>query len=543
MQEKFEAVAYVCDRDGVVLQKVHDSLGCPPARTGAPLESLAPGASRSNLREMLQVIRQQGAAFDWEFPIPVQGAPETLHFAAALSGADNHILLVGGRSRYDAVRLFEKVASDDPSRQRALRVAIRDEAARRREWADRSTEFFNEIARLSQELALSHKELARKTTQLEEGTAALQERENQFRAVFDHALDAMVVLDEEGRFLRANPAAGELFGAAPDELRGRTIAEFMELGPVAARIGHVFRKAEQRKGEFTMRNAAGKPAYVEYSATADFLPGRHLMVLRDISERKRQEAEIQRLAETLERRVIERTEQLQEANRELEAFSYSVSHDLRAPFRHIVGYGELLQKRLAGADETAAHYIEAMIHAGRYAGQLVDNLLDFSRTGRVALCRVELNTQQLVEEIRVESMLLEPPERRVTWKIGALPPIWSDPSMMRLVFRNLLSNALKYTRKREEAVIEIGAQEDENEVILFVRDNGAGFDMHYVDKLFGVFQRLHRVEEFEGTGIGLANVRRIVQRHGGRTWAIGAPDKGATLYFSVPKRTEDKDAR
>jgi len=233
--------------------------------------------------------------------------------------------------------------------------------------------------------------------------------------------------------------------------------------------------------------------------------------------------------------------QLEEANRELEAFSYSVSHDLRAPFRHIVGYSELLLKRFEKLDETTQHYISSIADAGRYAGRLVDDLLEFSRTGRSELHWTEVDTTQLVEETRQEVMLAESDGRTVTWQISELPRLRGDVSMLRLVFRNLFSNALKYSRYTKDALIEVGCHESDGEVTIYVRDNGVGFDMHYAHKLFGVFQRLHKQEEFEGTGIGLANVRRIIQRHGGRTWATGAPRKGETIYFSVPQATEDKD--
>lgn len=243
------------------------------------------------------------------------------------------------------------------------------------------------------------------------------------------------------------------------------------------------------------------------------------------------------------------SEELQRSNKELEAFSYSVSHDLRAPFRHIVGYSELLRSREGSRlSEKGRHYIDTIVEAAFSAGTLVDNLLRFSQMGRNALNPVTGDLNALVEEVRRSTLRDAGPDRTIHWTVGPLGRVHADPVMLRLVIENLLSNAIKYTRHRAEATIEIGRLEapttgldpegaPSGQAVFFVRDNGVGFDMAYVGKLFGVFQRLHRVEEFEGTGIGLANVRRIVERHGGRTWAEGAVDAGATFYFTLPTPT------
>jgi light-regulated signal transduction histidine kinase (bacteriophytochrome) len=228
------------------------------------------------------------------------------------------------------------------------------------------------------------------------------------------------------------------------------------------------------------------------------------------------------------------SEELQRSNKELEAFSYSVSHDLRAPFRHIVGYSELLKKQEgANLSERGRRYLETIIDSAFTAGTLVDNLLHFSQMGRAALKPMRIDMGGLVGEVR-QRLALEIKDRAIDWRIHDLLPVHADPMMTRLVVENLLSNAVKYTRTREVAVIEIGAERDNGEVVFSVRDNGVGFDMAYVGKLFGVFQRLHRMEEFEGTGIGLANVRRIVERHGGRVWANGTLNQGASFFFTLP---------
>ncbi len=232
------------------------------------------------------------------------------------------------------------------------------------------------------------------------------------------------------------------------------------------------------------------------------------------------------------------SEELRRSNKELEAFSYSVSHDLRAPFRHIVGFSELLKKQeWNDLSDKGKRYIDTIIESAYTAGTLVDNLLRFSHMGRTALKPRRVDMTALIDEIR-HKLPVDPPERRIQWVVGDLPAVTADPVLIRLVFENLLDNAVKYTRPREMARIEIGSHRKDGETVFFVRDNGVGFDMKYIDKLFGVFQRLHRMEEFEGTGIGLANVRRIVERHGGRAWAEGALNEGATFSVSLPDTIE-----
>ena len=227
--------------------------------------------------------------------------------------------------------------------------------------------------------------------------------------------------------------------------------------------------------------------------------------------------------------------ELKKSNKELEAFSYSVSHDLRAPLRHIAGYAELLGDLEAEKlSDRGMRFLEHIGESARFAGTLVDNLLSFSQMGRAALRLSDVDLGVLVEAIRTE-MLPDYEGRDLEWKIAPLPVVFADAAFIHLALRNLLSNAIKYSRPRAHAVIEIDACEQGHEVIVSIRDNGVGFDMEYANKLFGVFQRLHRMEEFEGTGIGLASVRRILERHDGRVWAHSALDKGATFYFALPK--------
>lgn len=232
--------------------------------------------------------------------------------------------------------------------------------------------------------------------------------------------------------------------------------------------------------------------------------------------------------------MAELSGELEKSNKELEAFSYSVSHDLRAPFRHIVGYAELLRERDGDKfDDKASHYLETIIQSAFSAGRLVDDLLSFSQAGRVTLHPVRVDMNKLVEEVR-RLLTPETEGKDIDWRVEKLPPTLGDPSLLRQVWQNLISNAVKYSAKRERIVIEIRAERRGRETVYLVRDNGVGFDMAYVGKLFGVFQRLHRAEEFEGTGIGLANVRRMVERHGGRVWAESALDQGAAFFFALP---------
>jgi K+-sensing histidine kinase KdpD len=255
----------------------------------------------------------------------------------------------------------------------------------------------------------------------------------------------------------------------------------------------------------------------------------HLQV--EVEQRKRREDEIRKLNNELAKRARD----LETSNNELESFAYSVSHDLRAPLRHVVGYSELLQKQASTSlDEKSRRFMHTILESSKRMGNLIDDLLAFSRIGRTETKNTLVSLDQLVKE-GVAEIGQDTTGRDIVWKIHPLPVCYGDRSMLKLVIGNLLANSVKFTRMRAQAEIEIGCVDGEDEVEVFVRDNGAGFDMQYVDKLFGVFQRLHLPEEFEGTGIGLATVRRIIHRHGGKVRAEGDVDHGATLYFSLPK--------
>ncbi len=251
----------------------------------------------------------------------------------------------------------------------------------------------------------------------------------------------------------------------------------------------------------------------------------YLLIRHDIAERDRVANELSHRGELLEA-----------ANKELEAFSYSVSHDLRAPLRHIDGYVALLE-RAAGSDlnEKARRYLTTISQSAKQMGQLIDDLLGFSRMGRAEMLTTTVDLNELMKDV-LQRVQEDAHGRQITWNVEPLPVVQGDPSMLRQVFVNLVANAIKFTGARSDTKIEIGARPlSSDEAVVFVKDNGVGFDMKYAGKLFGVFQRLHRADEFEGTGIGLANVRRIVHRHGGRTWAESQPDQGATFYVALKR--------
>jgi PAS domain S-box-containing protein len=350
--------------------------------------------------------------------------------------------------------------------------------------------------------------------------------------------DSIFVRDLDNVIGYWNRGAEELYGFAPEHAIGRRSHDLLRTVYPAPMddIRAELMRTGRWEGELTRTKADGIQVVVasRWSLRRDEhgQPSAIMETNNDITKRKQGEDEIRGLNQQL----AVRSSELEAKNKELEAFAYSISHDLRAPLRHMSGYAELLQKKAASVlDEKSQRYMLMIRESAKRMGDLIDDLLAFSRIGRAEKQRTLINVEQLVKEALSE-VRQETDGRNIVWKIGALPSFYGDRSMLRLALVNLLSNAVKFTRTRPQAEIEIGSDEgNQDEVVVFVKDNGVGFDMKYVNKLFGVFQRLHSSQAFEGTGIGLATVQRIVHRHGGKVWAEGLVDSGATFYFSAPR--------
>ena len=399
----------------------------------------------------------------------------------------------------------------------------------------------------------SRSELETAYGKLKKARQEIDEREKYLSRTLDSIGDAVITTDTGGRVVRMNPVAEQLTGWTLDEARGQQLTQVFHIvnahsrKPVDNPVEKVLREGQivglanhtlllARDGSEYQIADSGAPIFDAHRR----IPG-VILVFRDVTREYHLQEEIRRHRDELEERVAERTRELETSNRELESFSYAVSHDLRAPLRAINGFAEaLLDDNLDQLDATGQDYLQRVAAAARHMGELIDALLQLSRVSRHEIHRQSIDLSRVAREL-ADNLQVQEPERKVEWQIENGLHAAGDPELLRAVLDNLLGNAWKYTRGRDACRIAFGSEEQDGKPVFFVRDNGCGFDPRYRDRLFAPFQRLHG-KEFEGSGVGLATVYRIIRRHQGSIWAEGRPGEGATFYFTLPDDAESANA-
>jgi PAS domain S-box-containing protein len=399
-----------------------------------------------------------------------------------------------------------------------------------------------ELVIANKELAFQHKEKEKRAEELVNSHEKLRETNEYLENLLNCANAPIIVWNTKYEITRFNKAFEFATGRIEKDVLGKSLEILFPPDLRESSMNLIKRTLKGERLEIVEINVfhinGSIRIFLWNSANIMSRDGKTIITTiaqgHDITLRKKAEAEIRKLNDTLEQKVIERTIQLETSNNELEAFSYSISHDLRAPLRHICGFVDFLVKNnSAQLDMTGLRFLKTIAESSDEMGKLIDALLTFSRLGRSELQQIKINSKNLVIRV-LKTYQEEIASRNIEINVSELSDTKGDENLIFQVWINLISNALKYSSKKEKAIIDIGSKIENNNTIYYIRDNGAGFDMKYADKLFGVFQRLHKARDFEGIGIGLANVNRIVTRHGGKCWAEGEENKGATFFFSLP---------